>query len=68
MTTTIHELTEDKILLIEQVLAAQAGDRDAFGRLAERFERSVYATALRRLGNHVDAQEVTQEVFVQALR
>ncbi len=68
MSTTIHELTDDKILLIEQVLAAQAGDRDAFGQLAERFERSVYATALRRLGNHVDAQEVTQEVFVQALR
>ncbi|HEV3024492.1 MAG TPA: sigma-70 family RNA polymerase sigma factor [Pirellulales bacterium] len=68
MTTLTHELTEEKILLIEQVRAAQAGDRAAFGELAERFERSVYATALRRLGNHVDAQEVTQEVFVQALR
>ncbi|HVX63787.1 MAG TPA: sigma-70 family RNA polymerase sigma factor [Pirellulales bacterium] len=62
------ELTDEKLALIEQVRAAQAGDRDAFGELVERFERSVYATALRRLGNHVEAQELTQEVFVQALR
>ncbi len=62
------ELTDEKLTLIEQVRAAQAGDRDAFGELVERFERSVFATALRRLGNHVEAQELTQEVFVQALR
>ena len=68
MTTMTHELTDDKILPIEEVLAAQAGDREAFGRLVERFERNVCATALRRLGNYVDAQEVTQEGFVQALR
>lgn len=62
------ELTDEKLALIEQVRAAQAGDREAFGELVERFERSVYATALRRSGNHVEAQELTQEVFVQALR
>lgn len=62
------ELTDEKLTLIEQVRAAQAGDREAFGELVERFERSVYATALRRSGNHVEAQELTQEVFVQALR
>lgn len=50
------------------VLAAQAGDRNAFGKLAERFERTVYAVAFRRLGNHAEAQELTQEVFVQAIR
>ena len=33
MIAMTHELTEDKILLIEQVLAAQAGDREAFGLL-----------------------------------
>ncbi len=50
------------------VLAAQAGDREAFGRLALRYERAVYATALRRLGNHSEAQEVTQEVLVKAMQ
>ena len=49
------------------VLAAQQGDREAFGRLVLRYERSVYATAYRRLNNHAEAQEVCQEVFVKAM-
>jgi RNA polymerase sigma-70 factor, ECF subfamily len=52
----------------ELVLAAQEGDRAAFGVLAQRYERSVYATALRRLGNHAEAQEVCQEVLVRAMQ
>ena len=52
----------------ELVLAAQAGDRDAFGQLVERYERTVYALAFRRLGNHAEAQEVCQEVFVKAMQ
>ena len=52
----------------ELVRAAQENDRAAFGLLAERYERAVYATALRRLRNHAEAQELVQEVFVQALR
>ncbi len=50
------------------VLAAQDGDREAFGELARRYERGVYATALRRLNNHAEAQEVCQEVFVRAMQ
>ena len=50
------------------VLAAQEGDREAFGQLAERYERAVYATALRRLNNHAEAQEVCQEVLVRAMQ
>jgi RNA polymerase sigma-70 factor, ECF subfamily len=49
------------------VLAAQRGDRNAFGRLVERHERSVYLTVYRRLNNHAEAQEVCQEVFIKAL-
>ena len=49
------------------VIAAQDGDREAFGELVERFERTIYAIALRRLNNHAEAQELCQEVFVQAL-
>lgn len=68
MTALTCELTDDKTLLIERVLAAQAGDREAFGELVVQFERAVFGIALKRLGNHVEAQELTQEVFVQALR
>jgi len=50
------------------VRAAQQGDRQAFGRLVARYERAVYLTALRRLANHAEAQELCQEVFIQALR
>lgn len=50
------------------VRAAQLGDRQAFGRLVERYQQAVYTTVLRRLGNHAEAQELCQEVFCQALR
>lgn len=65
---TKNPLTLDDELLIAQVEAAQQGDREAFGQLVRRFERAVYLTALRRLRNEAEAQELVQEVFIQALR
>lgn len=50
------------------VRAAQRGDRQAFGRLVERYQRAVYLTAYRRLRNHAEAQELCQDVFIQAMR
>jgi RNA polymerase sigma-70 factor (ECF subfamily) len=47
---------------------ARRGDRDAFGRLVRRHQRRVYAAALHLLGNHSDADDVTQEAFVRAYR
>jgi RNA polymerase sigma-70 factor (ECF subfamily) len=58
----------EKLELRELILRAQNGDREAFGQLAQRYERSVFLTALRKLNNEAEAQELTQEVFVQALR
>lgn len=54
--------------LDELVHAAQAGDRAAQGEIVRRFESTVYAIALRRLRNHAEAQELSQEVFIQMLR
>lgn len=65
MTITL-EITE-KTELIRLVVAAQRGDRQAFGRLFERFERHVMAIALRRLGDYTEAQELCQDVFIQAM-
>ena len=48
--------------------AAQRGDREAFGRLADKYQGAVYATIYCRLGNHAETQELCQEVFMQALR
>src|SRR5438874_3495414 len=50
------------------VRAAQCGDRQAFGDLFERFERHVMAIALRRLGDFAEAQELCQDVFIQAMK
>ena len=68
MTTALYELEEETTSLEYLVVAAQAGDRDAFGELATRFEPMVYAIALRRLGNHSEAQELCQEVLVKAMQ
>lgn len=50
------------------VLRAQAGCRTSFGELVERFESTVFAISLRRLRNRAEAAELTQDVFVQAMR
>lgn len=51
-------------LLIEQTLA---GDREAFGKLALKYQDRVFNLALPIVGNPEDALDVTQETFVQAL-
>jgi RNA polymerase sigma-70 factor (ECF subfamily) len=65
---TVTMTDVDKLRLVELVRAAQAGDREALGQLFERYERHVFAIALRRLGDYAEAQELCQDVFVQALQ
>lgn len=62
--TTLSQKKE----LVSEVRAAQRGDRQALALLFQRYQRAVYGTVLRRLGNEAEAQEVVQEVFIQALR
>src|SRR5690606_19033554 len=50
------------------VQQAQRGETQAFGELARQFEPTVFAIVLRRLRNRSEALEVTQDVFMQALR
>lgn len=54
--------------LVSLVRAAQQGDRAALETLFHRYHRAVYATVVRRLGDHAEAQELCQEVFIQAMR
>jgi RNA polymerase sigma-70 factor, ECF subfamily len=72
-----HVLIASSVLEIENkswadlaivVRRAQAGDREAFGELVEQFQPTVYAIALRRLGNPSDALEMTQEIFLHVLQ
>ena len=68
----MNALANEKILEIQRtaqrVIAAQAGDRAAFGELFVQFEKSIFAIALRRTGNATDAQELVQDVFMQAMQ
>lgn len=47
---------------------ARSGDKDAFGELVKRFHPAVFAVALARLRDTHEATELTQEVFIQALK
>ncbi|MEW4488410.1 ECF RNA polymerase sigma factor SigW [Thalassoglobus neptunius] len=55
-------------LRLDLVTRAQTGDRDAFGELVQEYQGIVFAIIFRRLRNHSEALEVTQEVFMRALR
>jgi len=65
-------LQEDTVLenqpVASLVLAAQDGDRDAFNELFNRYHRAVYLVIVRRLGHDAEAQELCQEVFIQAMQ
>ncbi len=65
MWTTWHdEGVEDRALID----AVRAGDRQAFSVLVDREMPAVYRTCLRILGRPADAEDVTQESFVAAVR
>jgi RNA polymerase sigma-70 factor (ECF subfamily) len=58
----------DEQRITSLVRRARDGNREAFGELVQQFESTVFAIVLRRLRNRSEAREVTQDVFVQALR
>jgi RNA polymerase sigma-70 factor (ECF subfamily) len=52
----------------ELVRSAQAGDREAFGELFERYRPGIVALAMRRVRNVDEAEELAQDVFIQAMQ
>ena len=70
MTTTVAspytELSESSVG--DLVHQAQAGDRSAMDQLYCRFQQHVLSIAYKRLGNWDEAQELSQDVFIQAFR
>ncbi|HEV3470170.1 MAG TPA: sigma-70 family RNA polymerase sigma factor [Pyrinomonadaceae bacterium] len=55
--------TEDEL-----IRRAQAGDLEAFCRLAEGYERRVYSLALHFCRSPADAEDLSQEVWLKAFR
>jgi RNA polymerase sigma-70 factor (ECF subfamily) len=52
----------------QAVAACQQGEREAFDRLVERYQRDVYRLCYRYVNNHQDANDMAQDVFLKAYR
>lgn len=50
------------------VEACQGGEREAFDRLVQRYQRDVYRLCYRYVNNHHDANDLAQEAFLKAYR
>ncbi len=61
-------LADEAGSLAALVSAAKSGDRDAFGRLVVVTSPSVYALALRLVGDEHDAADVLQETYLRAFK
>ncbi|MBI1808231.1 MAG: RNA polymerase sigma factor [Ignavibacteria bacterium] len=57
-------MTDEQVLITQ----AQRGDPEAFRELVERSKINVYRLAYDLTGNHHDAEDLSQEVFVKAYR
>lgn len=61
----VRGLREDDRQAVE---ACQQGEREAFDRLVERYQRDVYRLCYRYVNNHHDANDLAQDVFLKAYR
>ena len=70
LTTSRSDTYEDlsQISVVDLVIQAQSGDRNAQEQLYCRFQQHVLSMAYKRLGNWDEAQELSQDVFIQAFR
>jgi RNA polymerase sigma-70 factor, ECF subfamily len=59
------DLPDNPVSLLELMAS---GDRDAFGRFYDRYASLAFTVALRLLGSRSDAEDLVQEVFLQAWR
>ena len=57
--------SNDVILLAQ---SAMQGDDSVWGEIYEKTHRHVYYMVLKTLGSEQDAQDITQEVYIQAIR
>jgi len=48
------------------IQASRAGDKDAFGRLTDKYYKSIYRLAYRYTGSHTEADDICQETFLRA--
>ena len=64
----VGEPGNDDIPEQETIRQAQEGDAAAFERIYRRYNRRVYGLCLRMTKNQADAEDLTQEAFLQVFR
>jgi len=52
----------------ELVRATRKGDREAFGELVRKYQGKIYSLAYGMVGNHSDADDLVQEIFLKTYR
>jgi RNA polymerase sigma-70 factor (ECF subfamily) len=65
---TVTTKTADSFTDLELAAQSAAGDVAAFEQLYERHRRRVYSLCLRMVGDVTEAEDITQEVFLQVFR
>ncbi len=65
---TITFDTKTNLTVAQLVVRAQSGDRDAFGELFERYRPAIVALSMQRVRNAHEAEELAQDVFIQAMQ
>ncbi|MEO5875156.1 MAG: sigma-70 family RNA polymerase sigma factor [Streptosporangiaceae bacterium] len=64
----MHSLLDPPPTMEALVLRARAGSREAFGRLYDEYVDLVYRYVFYRVGGHAQAEDLTSETFLRALR
>jgi RNA polymerase sigma-70 factor (ECF subfamily) len=57
-------MTEDEILIAQ----FKAGDQNAFSTLMTKYKSLIFSYVRRKVGDNDDANDITQEVFVEVYR
>ncbi len=57
--------TEDDVQLIHRILS---GDDEAFNILVRKYEKSIHACVWQKIGDFHHAEEITQDIFLQAYK
>ena len=60
-----HEEAREDAACIERI---QRGDQEAFGELASRYATRIFTHLVRMTGNHEEAEDLTQDTFIKAIR
>jgi RNA polymerase sigma-70 factor, ECF subfamily len=58
-------LEKDDFVLVR---AARDGDQEAFGELVRKYQGKIYSLAYGMVGNHADADDLAQEIFLKTYR